>query len=393
MANASRDDNRVPTLIGTSSADGRTPVAIYADPTTHRLKIDASAGVAGLGKSGTTVLTGTISLSEGTNITLTQTSQDIKISSTAVTSPAGSTTQVQFNDAGSFAGDSGLTFNKTTDQLTVGSLHSLSTQGFSITADSDLALTVSAAPTNTMGGGVTVTAGDGNGTATGGTITLIAGTAGATADGGGVSIYAGDGGATSGYGGDVTILAGSAQNGGYNGGYATLQAGNANGAGYGGDVAVYGGAGNVTGNGGSAYLNGGIGGTVSGDAASAYVSGGAATLGAAGGAVIRGGTSLNGNGGNVTLTAGRSVTGGTNGSVKITHPSGAGVIVFDTSPLSAARTFSYPNQTGTMTTVISGAGVPGSTPVAIGQIYINTGSSSVYISAGTTNSSDWKLVS
>ena len=33
--------------------------------------------------------------------------------------PAGANTQVQFNDAGSFAGDAGLTYNKTTDALTV----------------------------------------------------------------------------------------------------------------------------------------------------------------------------------------------------------------------------------------------------------------------------------
>lgn len=36
------------------------------------------------------------------------------------TSPGGSDTQVQFNDGGAFGGDSGLTFNKTTNLLTVG---------------------------------------------------------------------------------------------------------------------------------------------------------------------------------------------------------------------------------------------------------------------------------
>ncbi len=39
---------------------------------------------------------------------------------TPVTAAAGSGTQVQFNDGGAFAGDSGLTFNKTTNLLTVG---------------------------------------------------------------------------------------------------------------------------------------------------------------------------------------------------------------------------------------------------------------------------------
>lgn len=35
------------------------------------------------------------------------------------TQPGGLTTEVQFNDAGSFGGDSGFTYNKTTDTLTV----------------------------------------------------------------------------------------------------------------------------------------------------------------------------------------------------------------------------------------------------------------------------------
>lgn len=35
--NASRDANYVPTLLAVSSVDGRTPVKLYADPTTHRL--------------------------------------------------------------------------------------------------------------------------------------------------------------------------------------------------------------------------------------------------------------------------------------------------------------------------------------------------------------------
>lgn len=42
------------------------------------------------------------------------------------TSPGGSDTQVQFNDAGSFGGDSGLTYNKTTDALALLGLLDLS---------------------------------------------------------------------------------------------------------------------------------------------------------------------------------------------------------------------------------------------------------------------------
>lgn len=51
MANAERDDNFVPTLLAVSSADGTTPVPVYANPTTHRLLTDAGSGVTGPGLS------------------------------------------------------------------------------------------------------------------------------------------------------------------------------------------------------------------------------------------------------------------------------------------------------------------------------------------------------
>jgi len=40
MTNASRDDNQVPVLIGTSNADGSTPLPVYVDPTTHIMATD-----------------------------------------------------------------------------------------------------------------------------------------------------------------------------------------------------------------------------------------------------------------------------------------------------------------------------------------------------------------
>ena len=79
MAEAKRDNNMITTLIGVSSADGITPVTIYVDPITHRVLTSAAAG-----------------------------------------GPAGSDTQVQFNDGGVMAGDSGLIFNKTTNVLSAG---------------------------------------------------------------------------------------------------------------------------------------------------------------------------------------------------------------------------------------------------------------------------------
>jgi len=47
MADANRDENRVPTIIATSSVDGVTPVIVYADPTTHGLAVDASVTITG----------------------------------------------------------------------------------------------------------------------------------------------------------------------------------------------------------------------------------------------------------------------------------------------------------------------------------------------------------
>lgn len=43
MAQAGRDQNFVPTLLGVSNVDGTTPVDIWADPTTHRLLVDTVA--------------------------------------------------------------------------------------------------------------------------------------------------------------------------------------------------------------------------------------------------------------------------------------------------------------------------------------------------------------
>lgn len=49
MSNTSapRDNNRVPTLLATSSVDGTSPVVVYADPITHRLKVDISGAASG----------------------------------------------------------------------------------------------------------------------------------------------------------------------------------------------------------------------------------------------------------------------------------------------------------------------------------------------------------
>ena len=40
MAQAARDQNRIPTLLGVSEDDAITPVAIWADPVTHQLSTE-----------------------------------------------------------------------------------------------------------------------------------------------------------------------------------------------------------------------------------------------------------------------------------------------------------------------------------------------------------------
>lgn len=67
MAQAARDNNLVPTLIGVSSVDGITPTLIYVNPTTNRMLVSAGSAT-----------------------------------------PGGSDTHVQFNDASTLAGDAGL---------------------------------------------------------------------------------------------------------------------------------------------------------------------------------------------------------------------------------------------------------------------------------------------
>lgn len=39
MANAPRDENSVPVLLGTLDSDGATPTPVQADPTTHALSV------------------------------------------------------------------------------------------------------------------------------------------------------------------------------------------------------------------------------------------------------------------------------------------------------------------------------------------------------------------
>ena len=91
----------------------------------------------GLSGSLTQLVDGTSYLVAGTNITITsQSNGPITISSSGGGggSPGGSDTQVQFNDGGSFGGDSDFSWNKTTNNLTVSGTVELLTASFKSTA-------------------------------------------------------------------------------------------------------------------------------------------------------------------------------------------------------------------------------------------------------------------
>ncbi len=96
--------------------------------------------------------------------------------------PGGSDTQVQFNDGGTFGGDTGFTWDKTSNILTIGLENALGTLK-----------SASAVSANTNGGTLYFAGGDGLGSGNGGTF-LIQG---------------GSGGVTDGSGGDVSISGGT----------------------------------------------------------------------------------------------------------------------------------------------------------------------------------------
>ena len=69
MAEAKRDGNFVPTLTAVSNSDGTTPVVLWADPTTHRLLVDASGGGANTALSNLSSVAINTSLISDTDIT------------------------------------------------------------------------------------------------------------------------------------------------------------------------------------------------------------------------------------------------------------------------------------------------------------------------------------
>jgi hypothetical protein len=188
-------------------------------------------------------------------------------------SPGGSDTQVQYNNAGAFAGDADFTWNATTNAMGLGS---------------------TATPTTILGGAGS----GGNGAA----LSLRAGTGDTTNNGGNITLQSGNGGATSGNSGTVSINSGTVVDGspggifltGRNavgtsraGGQISGSAGNSTNAIQGGNVLWTAGNGGATGAGGTVSLVAGNGG---------------ATSGAAGSIVLTGGTVVSGTSARIILT-------------------------------------------------------------------------------------------
>lgn len=126
----------------------------------------------GLSGSLTQLIDGSSYLVAGSNVTIASESNgQITISSTGGGgggTPGGSDTQIQFNDGGSFGGDSGLTFNKTTNVLsTIGGVSGSITQlidgrsyiaagsNISITSESNGQITITSTASGGGAGGAT----------------------------------------------------------------------------------------------------------------------------------------------------------------------------------------------------------------------------------------------
>lgn len=138
----------------------------------------------------------------------------------SATTPGGSTTQVQFNDAGAFGGDSAFTFDKDANYLELLGFLSIfgpSATGTDDTGDIDL---VTGDVVNGTAGLVEITGGDSSGTGEAGEVVVRGGAAsGAGGTPGDISLFAGAfNNAAGGDGANVTIQAGAGRGAGQFGG-------------------------------------------------------------------------------------------------------------------------------------------------------------------------------
>lgn len=173
---------------------------------------------------------------------------DDAIGKATATLPAGSDTEIQYNDSGAFGADAAFRWDKSSHILDLGVASGGDATGNATIESQD-------GSGNANGGDLTILAGLGAGSGNGGTLSLQASRGGATGIGGTAELVAGSGGSTSGVGGEARLLAGP---GGPDsaGGRGLLNAGDGQGTGNGGNAVLRPGLGGASGKTGHVVLNG-----------------------------------------------------------------------------------------------------------------------------------------
>lgn len=331
MADAARDQNRVPAIIGVSSIDLETPTRIAVNPVTNAMLID------GASLDGRFVKLNNANAfndyvwpnADGNASDVLTTDGNGNLSWAAGGgggTPGGSDTQVQFNDGGNFGGDSGFTFNKTTNAVTIG-VASGGTGSVILTGTTSGAVTLSVAdaagtwtmklPTTdgdsgqflqTDGSGNTTWATPSGGGDISGTIadTQIAfGTAADTIGGSDTLTYDGMGTLTVGEeGGTFTIQGVSATTTDADGADILFAGGDGDGAGSGGSFVLTTGQAGATGDGGNIQIAANSGGATSGAGGTVSINSGNAQAG-------------DSNGGDITFIAGTGAGSGADGKIRL----------------------------------------------------------------------------
>src|SRR3990167_7679044 len=133
--NSKKDDNRIAVLLGVTDDASAEVRRLLVDPTTGRLKVSATISsnfddladviITGAGTADVIYYSGTawVNLGAGTSGRFLKTNGTASAPewAAATAGAAGLDTQIQFNDGGvNLGGDAGLTYNKTTDAITVG---------------------------------------------------------------------------------------------------------------------------------------------------------------------------------------------------------------------------------------------------------------------------------
>lgn len=180
-------------------------------------------------------------------------------------------------------------------------------------------------------------------------------------------------------GGNLVATLGNASTSGGNalGGRFIFTGGNGFGSSAGGSFTLTAGNGGATGGGGPISLTAGNGGATSGAGGAVSLTGGNGTAGSA-------------NGGQVVLRGGLKASGGADGYVKIVDPTSLIAAIFSTASLASSdKTFTFPNETGTIltsaTTTISTTSLTGTGTVTLAS---GTAAASTVFSTGLAGSTD-----